>query len=168
MEEICVSEDEAVYTGTVLFTVDQGGESLEYQEQMAERQELAQNLQKLMILSQDGAIIAESSGMIQSVNISAKSSQSSQGNTESVQISKQDSQNTQGILETVQVSRQDSGSPQGNAAVIQLSNQNIQSDTGMVKLSNQTSDLDEDPQMPSEESDLDEDPQMPSEEQGYG
>lgn len=167
VEEICVSEDEAVYTGTVLFTVDQGGESLEYQEQMAERQELAQNLQKLMILSQDGAIIAESSGMIQSVNISAKSSQSSQGNTESVQISKQDSQNTQGILETVQVSRQDSGSPQGNAAVIQLSNQNIQSDTGMVKLSNQTSDLDEDPQMPSEESDLDEDPQMPSEEQGH-
>ena len=148
VEEICVSEDEAVYTGTVLFTVDQGGESLEYQEQMAERQELAQNLQKLMILSQNGAIIAESSGTIQSVNISTESSQGTQGNTGTVQISKQGSQSS---VEILQVSRQDSQSTQGSAEAIQLSIQNIQGNTGMVQLSKQESDADINPQMPSEE-----------------
>lgn len=165
VEEICVSEDEAVYTGTILFTIDQVGESLEYKEQMAERQELAQDLQKLMILSQNGAITAESSGMIQSVNISAKSSQNSQENTENVQISKQ--QNTKGSMEAVQVSSQNNQSAQGNTAIIQISNQNMQNNTRILQLSNQTSDVDINPQMPSGESDEVVDPQMPSEEQTY-
>lgn len=86
VEEICVSEDQKVDTDTVLFTVDNGGQSLEYQEQMTERQELAESLQKLIKLSKSGTITAEADGIIQSVNISAESSQKEEG-TESLQIS---------------------------------------------------------------------------------
>ena len=131
VEEICVSEDEKVYTDTVLFTIDQGGESLKYQEQMAERQELAQNLQKLMVLSQSGAITAESSGTVQSVTISAESSQSTQGNTGTVQISKQ--------------------STQGSTVAAAVSTQYNQINTGIVQLSKQDSDTDINSQMPYEE-----------------
>lgn len=87
VEEICVAEDQKVYTDTKLFVVDNGGQSLEYQEQMAERQELAASLQKLIKLAQSGTITAEADGIIQSVNISAQSSQN-EGETGVLQVSK--------------------------------------------------------------------------------
>lgn len=98
---------------------------------MAERQELAQNLQKLMVLSQSGAITAESSGTVQSVTISAESSQSTQGNTGTVQISKQ--------------------STQGSTVAAAVSTQYNQINTGIVQLSKQDSDTDINSQMPYEE-----------------
>ncbi len=96
VEEICVSEDQKVYTDTALLTVDNGGQSLEYQEQMTKRQELAESLQKLIKLSKSGTITAEADGIIQSVNISAESSQKEEG-TENLQIS----QNTVALVGSV-------------------------------------------------------------------
>ncbi len=87
VEEICVSEDQKVYTGTVLLTVDDGGLSLEYQEQMEQRQEMTESLQTLIKLSQSGAITAESDGIVQAVNVSAESSQSG-SESQTLQISK--------------------------------------------------------------------------------
>lgn len=86
-EDICVSEDQKVYTDTTLLTVDHGSLSLECQEQMAQRQQLTDSLQTLIKLSQSGTLTAESAGIIQAVNISAQSSQSG-GETENLQISK--------------------------------------------------------------------------------
>lgn len=72
VEEICVSEGDSVYTGTTLLKIANDGQSLEYQEQMAKRKELAQNLKNLIALSESGVITAETDGIIQSVNISAE------------------------------------------------------------------------------------------------
>ncbi len=74
VEEICVSEGENVYAGTTLLKVATAGQSLEYQEQMASRKELAQKLQNLIALSKSGVITAETDGIIKSVNISAEGS----------------------------------------------------------------------------------------------
>ncbi len=76
VEDICVSEDEKIYSGTTLLTVDNGGQSLEYQEQMARRQELTESLQQLLVLFKSGTITAEMDGIVQSVNISTENSQS--------------------------------------------------------------------------------------------
>lgn len=72
VEEICVSEGDTVYAGTTLLKVAAAGQSLEYQEQMAKRKELAQNLQNLIALSKSGVITAETDGVIKSVNVSAE------------------------------------------------------------------------------------------------
>lgn len=88
VEELCVVEDEMVYTGTTLLKVDHNGQSLEYQEKMAERQELAEELQELMALSQNGIITAKSDGMIQTVNISSENSQTAEKAAETIQLSK--------------------------------------------------------------------------------
>ncbi len=74
MEEIYVSEGDDVYEGTTLFQITNDGQSLEYQELMAKRQELVQSLQKLTALSKSGVITAEADGIIKSVNISAQGS----------------------------------------------------------------------------------------------
>lgn len=74
MEEIYVSEGDDVSEGTALFQITNDGQSLEYQELMAKRQELVQSLQKLTALSKSGVITAEADGIIKSVNISAQGS----------------------------------------------------------------------------------------------
>lgn len=84
VEEICVSEDEKVYVGDTLLKLESSGQSLEYQTQMAKRQELTESLQELIVLSKSGEITADSDGIIKSVNISADSSSSG---TEDAQIS---------------------------------------------------------------------------------
>lgn len=86
VEDICVSEDEKIYSGTTLFTVEEE-QSLEYQEQIAERQELTETLQKLLVLSKSGTITAQTDGIVQSVNISAENSQSA-SQSGNLQISK--------------------------------------------------------------------------------
>lgn len=83
--EICVSEGDDVYAGTTLFKLESDGQTLEYQEEMAKRQELAKTLQKLTVLSQNTTITAESDGIIKSVNISAEGST---GETQDAQVSK--------------------------------------------------------------------------------
>lgn len=74
VEEICVSEGDDVYEGTVLFKITNDGQSVEYQELLAKRQELVQSLQRLTVLSKSGVITAEADGIIKSVNISAQGS----------------------------------------------------------------------------------------------
>ncbi len=74
IEEVCVSEGEEVYAGTTLLKIASAGQSLEYQEQIAKRKELAQDLQNLLALSKSGVITAEVDGIIKSVNITAKGS----------------------------------------------------------------------------------------------
>ncbi|NBH13118.1 biotin/lipoyl-binding protein [Lachnospiraceae bacterium] len=87
VEDICVSEDQKVYTDTRLMSLDNSGQSLEYQELMAERQELAATLQKLIKIAQSGTITAEAEGIVQSVNISAEASQN-EGEAGNLQVSK--------------------------------------------------------------------------------
>lgn len=98
VEEICVSEDEKVYAGTTLLTLDGEEQSLEYQEQMATREKLAESLQEMIALSQNGVITAESDGIIKTVNISANSSTSETGD---VQIS----QNETAVVKSTQASQ---------------------------------------------------------------
>ncbi len=74
VEEVCVSEGDDVYEGTVLFKITNDGQSVEYQELLAKRQELVQSLQSLTVLSKSGVITAEADGIIKSVNISAQGS----------------------------------------------------------------------------------------------
>lgn len=84
VEEICVSEGEEVSGGTTLLKIEDSGQSLKYQELMAERQELADSLKELMALSQSGVITADSDGIIKSVNISSCSTEGA-GNTQDAQ-----------------------------------------------------------------------------------
>ncbi|MCI8495414.1 MAG: biotin/lipoyl-binding protein [Lachnospiraceae bacterium] len=116
VEELCVSEDEKVSVGTTLLTIDNGGQSLTYQEQMAERQELAQELQALIALSQTGTVTAQTSGIIQSVHISAEGSQSEGNAIEALQMSKKETivvgsglPNSEEILEPLCFAITDSG-----------------------------------------------------------
>lgn len=74
VEDIYVSEGDNVYEGTALLKITDDGQSLEYQELMAQRQELVQKLQKLTALSKSGVVTAETDGIIKSVNISAEGS----------------------------------------------------------------------------------------------
>ncbi len=74
VEEIYVSEGDNVYEGTALVKITYEGQSLEYQELMAQRQELVQKLQQLTALSKSGVVTAETDGIIKSINISAQGS----------------------------------------------------------------------------------------------
>lgn len=124
MEEIYVSEGDDVYEGTTLFQITNDGQSLEYQELMAKRQELVQSLQKLTALSKSGVITAEADGIIKSVNISA---QGSATGTESGQESQaaattakttEISQNAATVVGNAEIS-QNAATVAGNAEVLQ-------------------------------------------------
>ncbi len=105
VEEICVSEGDTVYAGTTLLKIENEGQSLEYREQMAERQKLAETLQKLVVLSQNTTITAESDGIIKTVNISANGSA---GETEDAQVS----QNMTAIVGSAQNGTSEGGKSQ--------------------------------------------------------
>lgn len=84
VDEICVSEGEDVSDGTTLLKIEDTEQNLEYQELVAERQELAEKLKELMALSQSGVVTADSDGIIKSVNISSGSTGGT-GNTQDIQ-----------------------------------------------------------------------------------
>lgn len=73
---ISVSEEQSVTSSTTLLTIKSDGTSAEYQKLAAQREELANSLQKLIALSQTGTITAEQDGTIASVNITANSNTS--------------------------------------------------------------------------------------------
>jgi len=79
---ISVSENESVSAGDTLLTLDDMPMSSEYQQLITERAELAERLQKLLVLSKTSSIQAEYAGTIQSVNVTANSetSESTSGN----------------------------------------------------------------------------------------
>lgn len=81
VEEIKVSEDESVSAGTTLLTLTETTQSIKYFEALAEREAYAETLQKLIELSGSGSVKAEMDGTIQSVNVSAGSSDSSQSSS---------------------------------------------------------------------------------------
>ena len=81
VEEIKVSEDESVSAGTTLLTLTETTQSVKYLEALAEREAYAETLQKLIELSGSGSVKAEMDGTIQSVNVSAGSSDSSQSSS---------------------------------------------------------------------------------------
>lgn len=80
---ISVSEEQSVTSSTTLLTIKSDGTSAEYQKLAAQREELANSLQKLIALSQTGTITAEQDGTIASVNITANSN-ASEGSTSSL------------------------------------------------------------------------------------
>lgn len=73
VEDIQVSENEAVEEGETLMTLDGVPASAEYQELVAKREKLTQRLQSLMKLSKEHTLVADFSGTVQSVNISDNS-----------------------------------------------------------------------------------------------
>ena len=81
VEEIKVSEDESVSAGATLLTLTETTQSVKYLEALAEREAYAETLQKLIELSGSGSVKAEMDGTIQSVNVSAGSSDSSQSSS---------------------------------------------------------------------------------------
>ena len=81
VEEIKVSEDESVSADTTLLTLTETTQSVKYLEALAEREAYAETLQKLIELSGSGSVKAEMDGTIQSVNVSAGSSDSSQSSS---------------------------------------------------------------------------------------
>lgn len=70
-----VSENASVVSGTDLLTLENGESDTEYQELLAQRQAYSATLKKLLQLSKNQNITAEINGTVQSVNVSAGSSQ---------------------------------------------------------------------------------------------
>lgn len=71
VSEIHVSEDEAVESGDVLFTIEKEGDS-EYVALLNERKALSDSLKELLSLSEDGKITAGMTGTIEEVYISSE------------------------------------------------------------------------------------------------
>lgn len=139
IEEICVSEGDTVYAGTTLLKVSNDGQSLECQEQMAERQELAARLKELLALSKSGVITAESDGIIKSVNISAQNDTESTEGTQDLQKA------------SVASGVQGSASAAENSGLVQAS-KGTASASGIVQISTKTASVSGNAQLPEAES----------------
>lgn len=109
--DISVSEDEKVYAKTTLLTIDNGGQSLKYQQQMAERESLTESLKKLIALAQDGTITAEADGTISAVNVSAESGST---NSQSIDVSEG---STEALTKTAAVSASVSTTSSGGGMI---------------------------------------------------
>lgn len=90
-----VSENESVTSGTELLTLENSASDAHYEQLLAQREAYSATLKKLLQLSKNQKITADISGTIQSVNVSAGSSDSSSsisssssGNLGSVNVSK--------------------------------------------------------------------------------
>lgn len=99
VSKIHVAENDKVSSGTTLLTLKISGQSVEYQQLTAEREELAKSLQKLVSMSKTGVIIADMDGTIGEVNVSAAnetsgSSADSSGQTGSLSYQTEDSEET--------------------------------------------------------------------------
>lgn len=83
IKETQVSENQQVSAGTTLYTLKDVPASTEYQTLLAQRQELAEILSSLAVMSTTNTITASESGTIEEVNISTSSSESSQSSDSS-------------------------------------------------------------------------------------
>ena len=72
-----VSENESVTSGTELLTLENSASDAHYEQLLAQREAYSATLKKLLQLSKNQKITADISGTIQSVNVSASSSDSS-------------------------------------------------------------------------------------------
>ena len=78
-----VSENESVTSGTELLTLENSASEAQYEQLLAQREAYSATLKKLLELSKDQKIKADISGTVQSVNVSAGSSDSSSSSTSS-------------------------------------------------------------------------------------
>lgn len=83
VEEIAVSEDQAVEAGDTLYTLTSDSLSAQYQEQIEQREALAQTLQKLLEISETGTITSEQEGTIEEIYISDSQEESTGGSSSS-------------------------------------------------------------------------------------
>lgn len=76
-----VSENESVTSGTELLTLENSASDAQYEQLLAEREAYSATLKKLLQLSKNQKITADISGTVQSVNVSAGSSDSTSSST---------------------------------------------------------------------------------------
>jgi len=88
VREIYIDENDYIYNGTSLFYVDTIPNDSEYQSLKTDREDLVEELNALLKLTQNGAIVADFDGEIAAVNIVEKggtSANASNGNTSALQ-----------------------------------------------------------------------------------
>ena len=78
-----VSENESITSGTTLITLENSASQVQYEQLLAQREAYSATLKKLLQLSKNQKITADISGTVQSVNVSAGSSDSSSSSTAS-------------------------------------------------------------------------------------
>ena len=132
-----VSENESVTSGTELLTLENSASDAQYEQLLAQREAYSATLKKLLQLSKDQKITADISGTVQSVNVSAGSSDSSSsstssgsssGNSGSVSVSKMSYTNSAGRTET-----------DNQAGIIRLSSTMQMSSSSSYKMINTSS-----------------------------
>lgn len=72
VSKIHVEENDKVSSGASLLTLKTNGQSVEYQQLIIEREELAKSLQKLVLMAETGTVTADMDGTIGEVNVSAE------------------------------------------------------------------------------------------------
>ena len=77
VSEVNVSENESVTSGTELLTLENSASEAQYEQLLAQREAYSATLKKLLQLSKNQKITADISGTVQSVNVSAGSSDTS-------------------------------------------------------------------------------------------
>lgn len=133
-----VSENESVTSGTELLTLENSASDAQYEQLIAQREAYSATLKKLLQLSKNQKITADISGTVQSVNVSAGSSDnsssstssgSSSGNSGSVSVSKMSYANSVGRTEA-----------DDQAGIIRLSSTTQMSSSGykMINTSSET------------------------------
>lgn len=81
VSSVSVSENQEVSSGTTLMTLETDEKSTEYRELAAQREALAESLQKLVALSQTGTITADIDGTVGSVNVTEGSENTASGSS---------------------------------------------------------------------------------------
>lgn len=74
-----ISENESITSGTTLITLENSEGQVQYEQLLAQREAYSATLKKLLQLSKNQKITADISGTVQSVNVSAGSSDTSSG-----------------------------------------------------------------------------------------
>lgn len=78
-----ISENESITSGTTLITLENSEGQVQYEQLLAQREAYSATLKKLLQLSKNQKITADISGTVQSVNVSAGSSDTSSSSTAS-------------------------------------------------------------------------------------
>lgn len=141
VSEVNVSENESVTSGTELFTLENSVSDAQYEQLLAQREAYSATLKKLLQLSKDQKITADISGTVQSVNVSAGSSDSSSsstssgsssGNSGSVSVSKMSYTNS---TEKSSDSKKSSSKTENSSVGNSVSRTETDNQAGIIRLS---------------------------------
>lgn len=116
---VLVSKEQSVSSSTKLLTLKTEENSATYESLMAQRQQLAESLQKLIAMSQTGSITAETAGTIASVNVTTTNESGAQEGSSLTGTSA--STKSSSSVETVALSGESGTSKAAAGGVIQLS-----------------------------------------------